>query len=200
MSPAQIHDALVCSPTFARRSLGVVTWCVCVIIGIMAFYNQRLATKDMALRQAKLEHDQQICNAIIDNDDSAAVVLDEHGHVMKWNAGMEQLTGVSSAEAIKDGLSQIICDPVKETNHNEGIAGAFKDPSAFNKLIQVHCSIKNVATGKDVPVCVSARLVELNGKAIALARIDAEENIVEFGTPSTTRMREQRESATKAAE
>lgn len=203
MSPAEFHDTLIACPTPTRRKLGVVVWAsmwICSLaVAFLAWRNASTSTIAMQAQQDKLSRDQAMCAALLDNDDSPAVMLDEHGCVLKWNAGMEELTGLSVSEAVKGGISQVICDPLKEDKHSHGMHAAFLDPAAHNKLVYVHCAVRNVRSGEMIPVVVSVRVLDLGGSVVALARIDKEENVVEFGVPANARMREQRAEA-KAAE
>ena len=185
-------EAAICHPTKNRRLLGLFTYVAAISMAAFVWWSVKQDTKRLAAEQ-------ELCAAIIDNDGQPSAMLDEHGCIVKWNAGMEELTGVSAEAAKESGLAQVICDPLRERKHEAGIHEAFQHQTARGQLVQVHCSILNAKTGARIPVCVSARILSINGDKFAIARIDREENIVEFGTPTQARLN-QREEAAKAAE
>jgi hypothetical protein len=80
----------------------------------------------------------------------------------------------------------MICDPLKAEAHRRGFAAAFKRSDVFGKLTIVNCDI-TTKDQRSVPVRVSVRIVPTNGELYAVARIDREASIVEYGEPAAER-------------
>lgn len=137
---------------------------------------------------ARLTERQDLIYGITDSESYPLVVLSSKGDIIQWNDGMTRLTGVNKEEAQAKGLSVIMCDPLKEKQHDDGLKSAFTSPVVRNKLTLINCSIKN-AEGKKIPVRIAVRMISTSGgNFYALARIDPESQIVEYGTPKSEKL------------
>lgn len=143
---------------------------------------------------ARLSDRQDVIDLSLDNDGkSPACVMDSRGNVVSWNLGMELLTGLSKEVAEREGIKDLMCDPTKMKKHEDGFINAFKehktdtDSKTDNTLKIVHCSITNLKTKVEIPVQISIRMREAGNKCYAVARVDKDANIQEFGKPSAER-------------
>ncbi len=146
------------------------------------------AHMNTVMRANQLSDRQDVIDLSLDNDGkSPACIMDSKGQVVSWNLGMEMLTGLSKEEATKDGIGSLMCDPIKTAKHQQGFSNAFKDHKSDNSLKMVHCSILNPKTQEEIPVQISIRMREAGNKSYAIARVDKDANIQEFGKPSAER-------------
>jgi PAS domain S-box-containing protein len=144
------------------------------------------------LRQTSmLSARQDVIDLSLDSDERYPLcIMDSAGKVVTWNRAMESLCGLSKSEAVNKGIGAMMCDPIKAAKHDTGLAAAFRDPHAHSTLTIINCRMRNVKTGEKIPVHVCVRIVEAgngSGNLYAVARIDRDSTIQEFGTPSAER-------------
>ena len=164
-------------PTVARKRLGVIVITVSIFLTLYGAYSVH--------KETKLLHERQdVVSAVIRSDDYPLAIMDDKGNVIQWNDGMEKLTGVSAETAIRDGISSVVCDPLKLGHHKEGLAKAFADTANRGKLLVILCDVQNAKTGVHIPVRVSMRIVETQGKLYAVGRMDRESEIETIGCNS----------------
>lgn len=179
----------VCSPTPLRRKIG--SWLVAFSILLSLGIAYRLHREEVRSRQtdSHLASRQEIIYGIIYSSVFPMVVMGENREIIEWNDAMVKLTGKTKFQIQKEGLEIIICDEKKAEKHCVGLEKAFSDTAAKetndDKVIMVYCSVWD-AEHKPVPVRIAIRMIKAqpSGSVYAIARIDRESKIIEYGIPS----------------
>jgi PAS domain S-box-containing protein len=161
-------------------------WVGIVVIGTLvgwtAYNNQNHINSQLSERQ-------DLIYSAIESDSYPLCVMRSDGRVTLWNSAMEELTGISKKDALNSGFESMMCDPVKRKSHHDGVVEAFKGRAKEGSVTIVNCSLTNVKTHQEIPVRIAVRIVSAgpDGKLFAMARIDRDSQIREFGTPSAER-------------
>lgn len=175
-------------------SLIAFSICLTIVVGHQSYHATEKLKREQAeviakqaeitAQQLIMSKHQDVTSAVQASEKYPLVVMDEQGKIIQWNFGMTSLTGVTKEQAQEVGLQAIMCDPVQMEKHTHGMVAAFRNPDAIGKLTIVNCHILD-DKGIKIPVRVSVRIVpsETDPKKLyAIARIDREDNIIEFGT------------------
>ncbi|RYY62239.1 MAG: PAS domain S-box protein [Chitinophagaceae bacterium] len=130
---------------FGVAMLTVAT--IVIFFAIIWFNTISLNRRDMQKRladQALVDSEEQV-KAIFDNAPDAIVIIDRHGRIVRWNPESEHLFGVSSGEAVGNGLSDAIIAPEQREAHRKGLNRFLGNHSSE----LVGRSIEILATRKD---------------------------------------------------
>lgn len=128
---------------------------------------QILETSRDVTDRLKLEREVQTSKTffenVIESTVDGIVVVDTKGNVLIFNQGMEKLTGYSSSEIIDRGhLSSFYDIDVAKENMKKMRSDQY---GPIGKLNPTRMSI-TTKTGEEIPVTLSASIIEVNGKEI----------------------------------
>ncbi len=128
---------------------------------------QILETSRDVTDRLKLEREVQTSKTFLENVIESTVdgivVVDTRGNVLIFNEGMEKLTGYSSSEIIDQGhLSSFYDIDVAKENMKKMRSDQY---GPIGKLNPTRMSI-TTKTGEEIPVTLSASIIEVNGKEI----------------------------------
>jgi len=190
-------DTACVHPTWLRKRAGTLlvglAVCLSVYVAWQAHKENLTVTdkqNDIQAENETLRQRQNVVYAILESDYPLAI-MEPGGKIPVWNYAMERLTGYTREEISRLGLEAVMCTPEAAERHKAGVERAFVDPEKCGKLVLVNCEMRNKA-GKEFPVRVAVRIVKTPSDTMyAVARVDRESQIEEYGTPTAERSRKE---------
>ena len=111
----------------------------------------------------------------IEKLDGARVITDAKGRIREWSAGMSDIFGYSSDEALGRNVEFLLPVEMRD-RHRHWVEEAMRSPE-FGRVREIDCPTAITKSGREIAIKVRVRIESRQGEPVAIATFDRAKNV-----------------------